>query len=621
MRSAHRQTFLQLAISFALAFHASMASGESPAPRIACYQIDVHLDVQDRRLSASERITFTNTSTQSVDTLFLHLYPNAFRNDSTTLMTESIFPERIKKNERHRGFIDVERVGIVSGLDLTGTEIISETIMKLPLPEPLLPQGSLELEIEFAVKLPQVLVRMGYSGNDFMIAQWFPKMAVLEKDGTWNAHQYHFNGEFFADFGEYEVSVTLPLEYVVAATGHLVEERDNSDSTKTLVFRAEDVHDFAWAASPDYHVARRMADGIELSYFYRPVHQERAERILDYAVLALEHYGSIFGKYQYTHFTTVDAKVGRGGGAMEYPTLITVPSSSRIPPEKVRLEALLVFHETAHQWWYGMVASNEFEEAWLDEAFAEYSERRALEAMFGGKGNVIDLGGIRLSALELARLEYLLDPQSDPVVKNSWEFRDYLSYRSKVYAKGSLVLESLRTHLGPERMDQLTREYFRRYKFRHPKTADFLQLVNEFTGEDLTFWFEQLLFGTGICDYEVTSIESVPIEGEEEMTRYKTTVELRRLGQVMVPVEVAIELESGERINQIWDGKERWHRIEVQTDSEIKWAIIDPQDKMALEVNRNNNSLTAKTSDTVMLKLGSQCLFWLENLVQWITSF
>lgn len=595
-------------------------AGKTHAPQIACYQIHVKLDTEEKKLWGNEILSFVNTSKKSVDTLFLHLYPNAFQSDTTTLIKESFFPDRVKKREKYRGFIKIERVGTSSGLDLTDKKIIHETIMKLPLPNPLPPGGRVELEIDFMVKLPEIFVRMGYYGEDFMIGQWFPKMAVLEEDRNWNAHQYHFQSEFFADFGTYDVSITAPLRYVIAATGRLIDTREESDSTKTLVFRAEDVHDFAWAASPDYRISKRVVDGTEVSLFYKPEHKENVHRIMDFAEFVLKYYNLCFGKYHYNHFTMVDAKIGLGGGAMEYPTLITY-SPSRVPPEKIRLDALALFHEIAHQWWYGMVASNEFQEAWLDEGFAVYSQRRALEKRFGRRASLLDLWGIESSELDFARLSYLLDLQSDPIVKNSWEFRDYLSYRANVYSKASLVLETLRGYLGEKRMNKLLKEYFRRYKFRHPKTSDFIQLANEVAGEDLSYFFEQLLFGTGVCDYEVTSIESVPWESEDKNKRYRTQVVIRRAGEVVIPVEVVIELENGEKIKQIWDGKERWHKIEIETDSKIKSAIIDPDNKIALDININNNSLTARSCDSVMMKLSTQCLFWLETLFHCITCF
>ncbi|KPL01009.1 MAG: hypothetical protein AMJ91_02115 [candidate division Zixibacteria bacterium SM23_73_3] len=615
-------SFSKLLIVFFLLYSFSSfnicSSEEEHAPQIASYEIDVKLDTQEKKLGGKEILTFINTSHKSIDTLFLHLYPNAFQSNTTTLMKESDFSDRIKRRPKYRGFMKIEMVGISLGSDLTDKKIIDETIMKLPLPNSLPPRGKIKLEIGFEVELPRIFVRMGYYGEDFMISQWFPKMAVLGEDGNWNAHQYHFNGEFFANFGTYDVSITVPLEYVIGATGCLVKEYKNTDSTKTLVFRAEDVHDFAWAASPDYQLSKRVVDGIEVNFFYKPEHEKAMDRIMDDAEFALKYYNSCFGKYHYNHFTMVDTKIGLGGGAMEYPTLITI-FPSRVPPENIRADALIVFHEIAHQWWYGMVASNEFEEAWLDEGFAVYSQRRALEERFGKRANLIDLWGIKLSDLDFTRLSYFLDLQSDPIVKNSWEFRNYLSYRANVYSKTSLILETLRNYLGEERMDEFLKEYFRRYKFKHPKTQDFIQVVGEFTGDNLIFVLEQLLFGTGVCDYEVASIESVPLENEDKRRRYRTRVEVRRLGEVVIPVDVLIELEDGGRIKHTWDGKERWHEIEIETDSKIRSAVVDPENKLALDINVNNNSLTAKSCDSVMMKLSTQCLFWLEIWMHWIT--
>jgi len=605
-------------LSFFFFSHSFSLAQEQHAPQIASYRIDVKLDTLEKKLWGNEIVTFQNTSNKSVDTLFLHLYPNAFRSDTTIFMRESLFPDRIKKQNKYRGFMEIDKVELSSGLNLTDKKIIDETIMKLPLSVPLSPQESLSLKIQFRVKLPEILVRMGYSGKDFMIGQWFPKMAVLQEDGSWNAHPYHFNSEFFADFGAYDALITVPLKYVVGATGYLVEERENIDSTKTFIFHAEDVHDFAWSASPDYQICKRMVDEIEVDFFYKSEHEQDVKRIMDEVEFALRYFSLSFGKYSYGRFTLVDAKIGLGGGAMEYPTLITI-SPANFPPEKIRLDALIVFHEIAHQWWYGMVASNEFEEAWLDEGFATYSEERAEEQRFGKTGNLVDLWGIKLNNSNLNKISYLLDPRSDPVVKYSWEFRDYLSYRACVYSKASILLETLRNHLGEEKMDKLLKEYFRRYKFKHPVTKDFIQLASEVTGEDLLSWFEQILFGTGVCDYEVASIESTPPEEENGKGQYRTEVIVRRLGEVIIPVDVVIEFEDGQKIKQTWDGKERWHKIEIETESKIKSAIIDPEDKIALDVNVNNNSLTVSSNDSAIMKLSTQCLFWLESLMHWIT--
>lgn len=607
------------------------------SPSVASYKIEVKLDAENKKLLGNEIATFRNTSQKSVDTLFLHLYPNAFQSDTTTFMRESLYPDRIKKREEHRGYMEIERISLSSGYDLTEEKIVDETIMKLPLRRSLLPQDTIALEIDFVVKLPKILARMGYWGNSFVIGQWFPKMAVLEEDGEWNAHLYHATSEFFADFGSYDVSITLPLEYVVGATGYLQEERINPDSTKTLIYQAEDVHDFAWVADPDYLTAKRAVDGIELFFLYKPEHEKKVKRIMDAAEFALRYYDSAFGNYPYKKFVMADAKVGFGGGAMEYPMFITI-SPSGLSTEKIRLDELLVFHEIAHQWWYGLVASNEFEEAWLDEGFAVYSERKALEEKFGPTANLVDLWGVEIGEKDLAKLGYLLDPQSDMTVKNSWEFRDYLSYRANVYYKASLLLQSLENLLGEENMRELLREYFQRYKFRHPKTEDFIQLANEFCGalhhpvpggENLDTFFSQFLFGTGVCDYQVASIKNTPIEKEEGKQIYHTEILLKRTGEIKIPVEVLVELENGEKIERIWDGstgssyygKERWHRIEMVGKSKVKSVIVDPQNKIVLDFDVNNNSLTTESQDSVLFKLCSLCLFWMETILQWITSF
>jgi hypothetical protein len=593
---------------------------EEHAPQIASYKIEVKLDTESKKLSGKEIITFRNTSKKSVDTLFLHLYPNAFQSDTTTFMKESLFPDRIKKKEEYRGYMEIKKINVSSGYDLTEEKIIDQTIMKLPLPKPLSAKDTIRLEVEFVVKLPQILFRMGYSGKNFMIGQWFPKMAVLEEDGRWNAHQYHFDSEFFADFGTYDVSITVPLEYVVGATGYLKEERTNPDFTKTLVYHAEDVHDFVWVADPDYLISKRMVDGIDLEFLYKPTHTKKVGRIMDAAEFALKYYSSTFGNYHYKKFVIAEAEMGLEAGAMEYPMFITI-SPSILSSDKIKLDELILFHEIAHQWWYGMVASNEFEEAWLDEGFSVYSERKALEEKFGKTANLVNLWGIKIGDKDLAKIGYLLDPQGDIPVKNSWEFQDLLSYQANVYYKASLLLQTLENLLGDEKMKELMRTYFERYKFKHPKTQDFIQLANEISEEDLNPFFSQFLFGTGVCDYQIASMKSTPLRKEDNLQIYKTEVLLKRLKEIKIPVEVLIELEDGEKINKIWDGQERWYKIELETKSKIKSATIDPENKIVLDLDVNNNSLTTKSQDSVIFKLCSQYLFWMETFIQWVTSF
>jgi hypothetical protein len=611
------QVFL---LSLSLGVPAFCKTEDQHAFPVASYKIEVTLDTLQKMLEGDETITFVNTAIKSIDTLYLHLYPNAFRSDTTTLMRESMFPDRIKRKEKYRGWVEIERVTLDSVFDCSDKIIVQETIMKLPLPQMLSPAETISVKIKFTVKLPQIFMRLGYSDRDYMIGQWFPKMAVLQKDGTWNAHQYHSNSEFFADFGRYDVSITVPAEYVVGATGYLTDQKENADSTKTLLFRAEDVHDFVWVASPDFQVCKRMVDGIDVNFLCKPEHAEEAGRILDEVGFALKYYNSSYGVYPYSNFTIADVKIGLGGGAMEYPMFITI-SLSDLPPDKVNLDAMVIYHEIAHQWWYGMVASNEFEEAWLDEGFATFSENRVMEKRFGPKANFINLWGLNFSDENLTKLSYILDPQSDPVVKNSWEFMDYLSYRACVYSKASLLLKTLGNYLGQERMSELLREYFRRYKFKHPTTGDFIRLTSEITGEDFTSLFEQILFGTGICDYEVASINNEPKTSDQAKGPFRTEVMLKRLGEVIMPVDVLIVLEDGEKIRQNWDGKERWHRIEMETNSRIKTAIVDPEDKLALDINVNNNSLTTEAEDSVILKLFAQSLFWFEWLVHFVTSY
>jgi len=587
---------------------------------IASYKIDVRLDDKEKTLSGQEKISFLNTSERSVDTLYLHLYLNAFSSNSTIFAKESGSLKELLKKEEYKGYAKIRTVKTDFG------EVgynINETVMNISLPRPLKPGQEIILSIGFELKVPKIIFRMGHDKENFLLCEWFPKMAVLEKDGTWKNFPFHYSTEFFSDFGTYDVSITLPLKYIIDGTGYITSEKKNPDSTRSVTFHAEKVHDFAWAASPDFKVRKVNINGVEVVFLFLPGDLYRLPRWVKGAQATLKYCGTHFGKYPYHKLVIADSRIGLVAGAAESPMFITMPPESEMPfmPQGIRYDQWVIIHELVHQWWYGIVASNEAEEAWLDEGMTTYTTRKIMENEYGIKGNVIDLWGIKISDDNLAKLPYSASVKVDPIVKPAWEFLSPGSYGVNVYYKTSLVLDLLENLVGKGKMGSFLKEYFDRYQFKHPKTEDFKKLAEEVLAQNLDSFFKDWFYDTKTCDYEVKKIKSEEIENSKKEKLYETTVELRRNGDIIMPVDVLIELENGEKIRQTWDGKEKWYKLKIDTKAKIKSAIVDPENKIVLDLNVNNNGLSNKPHRWPVFKFFSDYLFWMESFVQWMMDF
>ena len=646
------------------------------SPRIANYDIDVKLDTENRILHGKEKLTWFNKTPDRVSELQFHLYLNAFRNTKSTFMIESGGSHRGHKiDEAGWGYLELNEITLASGENLADqVEFIhpdndnedDKTVVRLPLPRPVLPGRSIVLNIDFTAKLPQPpFSRTGAKEEYFFAGQWFPKIGVFA-DGKWNCHQFHRNSEFFADFGVYNVHITVPKENIVGATGIEVEVKDNGDGTATHFYHAEDVHDFAWTTSPEFIEVKGKSQDVDIRVLMQPDHKSQGERHLEAAKVAVEYFQNWYGDYPYPNLTVVDPRRGAGGsGGMEYPTLITAATAYGIP-EGLRMVEMVIIHEFGHNFWYGMVASNEFEEAWLDEGINSYSENQIIAEHYGPTGDMIDTWGIKMNDQHLQRISYIFEPDIDPVVQNSWDYYSFGSYGTNSYHKPSLMLTTLQNYLCKETMQQVMRTYFERWKFKHPKTQDFIDVANEISGQDLKWFFNQALFTTNVLDYSVDrvftrkikkekgydltlsilkqdttttdstefqitvdsisqdiNIDSVSLESDstdtaetkKEQKMYYSGVDVRRQGDFKFPVEIAITFENGEIIHEQWDGQGLWKKFRYTKPSKLVSATVDPDNKIPIDVNFTNNSRTVKSQSKGVNKLAVRFLFWMQFLL------
>ena len=611
------------------------------SPRNASYAINVALDAKAHTLTGKERVVWRNiTDTPATDAWF-HLYLNAFANDHTVFMTESGGQLRGDSFDRnHWGYCEVTGISLAD----TGAEKIplvqvfpkqDHTVMRVELPAPVPPGGEAVFEVSFKDQLPHVFARSGFAGTFNMAGQWFPKLGVFQGDKGWNCHEYHANTEFFSDFGVYDVSITVPSDYVVGATGILWREVQNGKE-KTLSFHAEDVHDFAWAAQPDFVDRTETWEGVKIRVLMQPGNRGSIPIYFASVKEALADFAKWIWKYPYPEITIIDPPLnGMGAGGMEYPTLITAGASPFLG-RSILIPQITVVHEFGHQYWYGMEANNEFERAWLDEGINSYYEARIMDKWYGpGRSFVDDLWGWNFGEQDQARIAYLSASDMDPIVKDAWKYYSNGSYGAVTYFKTALVLKTLENMLGQKEMDRVMRAFFMQVKFTHPDTRDFIRIVSEAAGKDLSPVLKPMLYGTGTVDFRVARVRNVPDEkpagydlsggmpklyakdgvkaekgtaktkakakaktGKADKETYHSTVVVERRGSLVLPVDVEVTFADGSSRTEHWDGEGRYTTWRF-TGPKVERVVADPKDKVPLDLNRLNNAWVSEGNGAV----------------------
>ncbi len=650
---------------------------------VADYDIRVALDTAAKQLNGHQRLTWRNPSTDTVADLWFHLYLNAFKNTRSTFYRESggqLRDDRMPADGW--GWIDVTSLKLADGTDLMQAlrfeapddgNTDDRTVARVVLPRPVGPGESIAIDITFKAQLPKVFARTGYRGDYFLVGQWFPKLAVYEPAGMrgrakggWNCHQFHAWSEFYANFGQYRVEMTVPSHFVVGATGRRVQTTNHSTGTTTYVHEQSDVHDFAWTASPKFVELRRRFDArrdvseqeyqraaalldrsidemrlsdVEVILLLQPAHRAQAERHFHAAMLALKWFGLWYGRYPHKTLTIVDPAFGAEGSAgMEYPTLVTAGTSvlyNRWPFDRIREPEIVTIHEIAHQFWQGLVANNEFEEAWLDEGIASYAGGKLFERNYPF---LAELAGLKISELDFLRLQNHPARIFDAIRRPAWQYSSPSQYAFHSYFKPELVLRSLEGHLGSQTMARVMRTYHERWRFRHPSTDDFYLVVDDVSRRDMRSLLTQLFETGALVDYEISEVRSGPVkppEGyidgpkgrtlvrepespEAAKPLYETTVLVRRRGDAVMPVQLVVAFEGTHTERIVWDGADRWKRFTFTRGSRLDFAQLDPARRLELDVDWLQNSRRLEPDRRGAAALTGRWLVLVQQVVSWL---
>jgi Peptidase family M1 domain len=498
------------------------------------YNINVTLLPDSRSLKGDITIKYTSHAPESLDFIWFHLWPNGYKDQQTAL-----FQQLSKDPERRKKLKDLKEYGFIDGLNwnINGTPAKTEAhpqygeVVKLLLAKPLTTGESITITTPFQVKIPGYFSRLGFEKEEFMITQWYPKPAVFDRKG-WHPIPYLDQGEFYSEFGSFDVSITLPSNYVVAASGTLQNAEElaaykkagqqntlavrskvknmpkgaelkekpqvvkyqpaNNNPTKTLRYTLQDVHDFAWFADPDFMInydTLQLPSGkiIDAFSFYHPESMPLWFNSLAYVEDAVRTYSSWIGEYPYTVVNAVEGPRNGSSGGMEYPTVTLITSPDATQPS---LDAVIT-HEVGHNWFYGILGSNERNHAWMDEGMNSFYQFRYEASKYRANsifGDALPAEVKELSAEEFEKVIYMAFeeiPMNQPIDKEASLYKSSEDYGISVYLKAARWMRLLEENIGRETLNQVMHEYFSVWKFKHPYPEDFQAIAEKVSGKDL----------------------------------------------------------------------------------------------------------------------------------------
>jgi len=648
------------------------------------YTIKVTLDDQSHILRGSEEFVYTNNSPATLNSLYIHLWPNAYKNKNTALAKQLMMSGKdflFRNDPEYQGFID----SLDFKADGTSVKLTYDAkhidIAVLTLNKPLAPGEKVVITTPFRVKLPSGEVsRMGHIGQTYQITQWYPKPAVYDEKG-WHPMPYLNQGEFYSEYGSFDVSITLPENYTVGSTGDLQTEREikrlnllaeyngvtslkpsteeksepvypfqenldkelipagmyraadipirrsemdwskidkyyannNADSStlmnsgatvmKTLRYTQSRVHDFAWFADKTFRVLKgqvllpRSGRTVTTWAMYTKGSEELWKpHALEYLHDGILKYSQWNGDYPYNQVTAVDGTISAGGG-MEYPNVTVIGGVSN----KETLEVVIV-HEVGHNWFYGILGSNERDFGWMDEGLNTLNEMRYVASKYPTntrlsdmvKGMAKKLGLLGLSHKDEGDLMYRCMASfsmDQPIQTLSTDFSS-LNYGGVMYQKTGLVFHYLKAYLGDSMFDVCMQAYFERWKFRHPQPEDFRAVLEETSGQKLGWLFDDLIESRKVADYKIARVKQHFGPSGNKLDRLGMDVKVKNVGAVNGPIGVQ-SIRNGKVLESVWVSPAEFKRTRglVKLSTLADTVMIDA-DRNIPEVNRNNNMWT-----------------------------
>lgn len=591
---------------------------------------DIHVSLNDslHSIRATETIQYLNNSPVTLDTIYFHLWPNAYKNATTALAKQMALNGEYGltyAGDKERGYIDSLNFTVNGKMVKWNFHAKHIDICYLLLNEPLKPGQQIEIATPFYVKIPSAsFSRLGHTGQAYFMTQWYPKPAVFDKTG-WHAMPYLNQGEFYSEFGRFDVFITLPENYLLAATGDRIDaDAENafladrvkqteahiangtrsdlkmkfpasSSKLKTVHFRQYRVHDFAWFADKRFYVLNNQFElpeskrKVEGWVFFTDKNFNYWTKALSYVKESTYFYSFHLGDYPYNHVTAIDGTIMAGGG-MEYPNITVINDVG----SDFSLD-MVITHEVGHNWFYGILGSNERDHPFLDEGLNSFYEMRYVRAKYPAKklGTFVQRDSLRLLRLnqhplwkyhELSFLAIQHLNTDQAMNLRSEEYSDK-NYGGVVYSKTALAFDHLMNYISEQRFDEGMKKYFQDFRFKHPTPEDLFASLSISYHEDLT-WFTDVFYESRKrVDYKIKSVER---DGEGNWL-----IHVRRRRAAEVPFALQA-LKKGRITAESWsNGKGKNLVLGFPKTLTVDQFVIDKEGRLP-ELRRGNNSLRVK---------------------------
>jgi aminopeptidase N len=579
------------------------------------YEIDAFLNIQTHTINGFQKLLYVNNSPDSLSEIYFHLYFNKFE--------KGAYSEKGDLRSVSEAFIDIYE--IKENGEQPRSYDIFKTLMHVALIDTLAPGDTVVFNFDFGARIPYASSRYGYLADHYSVGNWYPTPVVYDKNG-WHLHQ-HLDNEFYQEWGDFKVSINVPKGFIVGATGNLVNAdialQDTSsevydwyltnfgetDTTTTWKFEAENVHDFAWAADPEFRYIRKHWNGIDINFLVmRPNYNDWIKETKA-GVEGVRFLSEQFGPYPYKQITIVDTYIDAGG--MEYPNIVFI-NTNLGPASDLTYFRAVVIHELAHNWFYGLLASNQTEYEWMDEGFTQFAEILAVENIFGTENNYYrpaydwfsKLFPTKRDVRSWSHLQVLRLAKStrEEDAVNTMPDRFGYGVGSSQYDKMAKILFMLENVLGTDVFWLGMRNYVKEWSMKHPQPDDFKSCMEKAAGTDLDWFFNQWLNTVKHLDLSVASLKNIKSDDE-----YVVQFEIENKGGIHMPFDVLLVLENGDSLFYHvpvdyffprvegrsylpeWHFSQKTYKQDLLMDFKAAEIMIDPQNALT-DVNKLNNS-------------------------------
>lgn len=585
------------------------------------YKIKAHFNEQDKVIKAQEIISFKNNTGTELKEIYFRVYPN-HHYSKKEIVNLYRYASYFKIDPFPGGFdpgaFSIQSLTSSGGKPLSYVfEGKDQTVMKVVLDKPLLEGQTVSLQMSFAVRVPHRVGRYGWHDGTFALNRWYPLLSVYNQNGWHNDPDYLLHMPYMSEAAIYEVVLDVPEKFVVACGAEAVEQPRKDRDRKILQYHNQyPLREFSMALSKDYHVLSRQWNGTTIYSYYLGKDEAAARKALGYAIDLMSYYSREFGDYPYAQFSIAPVYLGCGG--TQNAGLIFVDRRAyRMPGFLDRYLDFLISHETGHQWWYNVVGNDKYRQLWLDEGINSYWTTCYLQDKYGEDAKLVNMPPwteIIVPNPTFAKLrtyQYLYFVKkglNQPILSDLPSFYEPSLIFTIAYGKGSAVLDMLGSYLGKDKLLEIMKTYYNKYKFANADIEDFIKTAEEVSGKKLKWYADEWLYSDDLCDYAL-------IRKDKELI-------LEKRGAITMPVDVELEYQDGTKENLVFDGTCEQEVVPVQKNKELKSASADPKRKI-LDIERINNNIPRKLDVKlvpVYHPLFDIPLFLKDDAYSWITG-